>query len=126
MGTGKRILVAVAVASLLTIAATGCRGTTDDGLRAAGKAVKGAGGAVDALPTPSIKVPKPVSKIFNKLAQERANAVIGAGCQLKDSPDIEQEARQRYGHSYSEFEVGLIVELAETAQTDPDVRAYCD
>jgi hypothetical protein len=126
MGMGKRILATVAGLGVLV-----------------GGGVKVLAGQADNVPTPKPpaihvpanppitlprlpKIPKPVSRAVSKAGRDRANAVISAGCQLKDSSDIGQDARLLYGYRYSDFEVSLIVELAEAAQTDPEVWAYCD
>src|SRR4029453_8375988 len=120
MGTGKQILVAVAVASLLTITATGC----DDVLRAgrtAGPAVaKGIDGVLEAHKT----IPRPIKKALGKMASHEAKNVISASCEVKDSSNIEQQARQNYGN-FGDYNVRLIVDLAKAMQASPGVTALC-
>ena len=109
---GKRILVAVAL--LLAIAATGCKGVADEVAR----------GAIEVI-TASRNVPKPVKKALGKLAWHEAKDVTRAACQLKDSSDIDQQARRDYWDR-GEYKIRLIVSLAKEAQTNPNLRASCD
>ena len=75
---GKRILVAVAAASLLTIAATGCRGLADDAARAADES--GSGGAPE-------------------LPLDPAKDGVEAACRLKDSSEVNTYTDEARGNT---------------------------
>jgi hypothetical protein len=117
METGKRILVAVAVVLLLTIAATGC----DDAARAGGQLAKH---GIDKVLEVYTGIPKPIKKALVKMGTHEAKDVISASCEVKASSNIEQEARQKYGN-LGDYKIGLIVDLAKAMQARPGVAALC-
>ena len=69
-------------------------------------------------------VPKPIKKVLGQLAKQEAEDVVRAACRLKDSSDIEQEARRSYWDR-GEYMVGLIIRLAREMQVNPEVRVLC-
>ena len=118
MGTGKRTLVAVAIASLLTIAAAGC----DDGLRVAGQVAKHAAKGMDEMIEANKSIPRPIKKALTKMAAHEAKDVIRAACHLKDSSNIEQQAYSDYA---DRGDYKLIASLAKVMQANPEARALC-
>ena len=117
---GKRILVAVAVAALLTIAATGC----DDVLRAGRAAGPAVAKGIDEVLEANRSIPRPIKKALGKMATHEAKDVISASCEVKDSSNIEQQARQSYGN-LGDYTIGLIVDLAQAMNASPGVAALC-
>jgi hypothetical protein len=144
---GKRILVAVAVASLLTIAATGCRGlgqSADDIAKSAGGAVRGGSrdgilrGKPASLPKPniahpvpapdSIEIPPAVKSWTDDLSTEDAKTVIGVACKLSElmptDADIDQWAFEHRG-SYGEDQLTALVGLAKEMRGNAGVKVVC-
>lgn len=110
---GKRILVAVAVASLLTIAATGCR-NPDELIRSA---------------------PPVVRALTKHLNAKNAVRVSKVACTLKDVREFanaqSSEQRWRIANEYlsEKDKVEVAVGLAEKMLQDEDIDAvkeYCD
>jgi hypothetical protein len=85
---GKRILVAVAL--LLAIAATGCKGVADDVVRSADDAVRNGKNLPDRLPSPHVPAPdsEPGSSKAPQLGPDDVKDGIEAGCRLKDSSEV--------------------------------------
>jgi hypothetical protein len=113
MGTAKRILVAVAVASLLTIAATGCR-NLDEVIRSA---------------------PPALRALTEHLNTKNAVRVSKVACTLKDVREFanaqSSEERSRIASDYlsEKDKVEVAVGLAEKMLQGEDIDAvdeYCD
>jgi hypothetical protein len=122
MGTGTRILAGIG-AGLALLGAVAVRGANETA-----SGVKVVVRAIDEAMTASKTVPGPVKheikKALGQMAKQEAKDVIWASCQLKDSPNIEQQARLHYGDR-SEYKIGLIVILAKAMHADPVVGALC-
>jgi hypothetical protein len=149
---GKRILIAVAVASLLTIAATGCRGlgqsaddiarSADDVARSVDDAVRDGGRIVrdkpasfpkpdiaHPVPAPdSIEIPPAVKSWTDDLSTEDAKTVIGVACKLSEvmptDADIDQWAFE-HGDSYGEDQLTALVGLAKEMRGNAGVKVVC-
>jgi hypothetical protein len=98
MGTGTRILATVAAG--LTLLGGAVKVAADDAARTTGEVVAA-----------YRNFPQPIKKALGKMAAHEAKDVIRAACQLKDSSNIEQQARWSY-RDRGAYEISLIVRLA--------------
>jgi hypothetical protein len=115
MGTGKRILATVVTG--LALVGGGVKVVADQLGQGAKEAI-----------TAGRNVPKPVKDVLGDTVSgtvsHEAKDMIRAACQLKDSANIEQQARLYYWDR-GEHKLGLIVRLAKEMRANLEVRALC-
>ena len=145
----------IAVAALLLLAATGCRGlgqSADDLARSADDIARGADDVARSaddlvtpkpasLPEPAIAHPAPapepteippaVTRWTEDLSAEDAADVIGAACDLTDLSkhivgDLDfEQARQYFGYRYGDDQLTALLGLVKEMRGNAGVEAVC-